>query len=99
LANHSREIVGLADRFQIPTAYPYRYYAVLGGLMSYGVNNVSLFKQAAPYVDKILRGAKPSDLPVQQPTHFDLIINMKAAKALGLTIAPGLIGSADEVIE
>jgi putative ABC transport system substrate-binding protein len=99
LANHSREIVGLADRFQIPTSYPYRYYAVLGGLMSYGVNNVSLFKQAAPYVDKILRGAKPSDLPVQQPTHFDLIINMKAAKALGLTIAPGLIGSADEVIE
>jgi putative ABC transport system substrate-binding protein len=99
LANHSREIVGLADRFQIPTSYPYRYYAVLGGLMSYGVNNVSLFKQAAPYVDKILRGAKPSDLPVQQPTHFDLIINMKTAKALGLTIAPGLIGSADEVIE
>ena len=99
LANHSREIVGLADRFQIPSSYPYRYYAALGGLMSYGVNNVSLFKQAAPYVDKILRGAKPSDLPVQQPTHFDLIINMKTAKALGLTIAPGLIGSADEVIE
>ncbi len=98
-ANQSRAIVALADRFQIPTSYPYRYYAALGGLMSYGVNNVSLFKQAAPYVDRILRGAKPSDLPIQQPTHFDLVINMKTAKALGLTIAPGLVGSADEVID
>jgi len=67
--------------------------------MSYGVNNISLFKQAAPYVDKILRGAKPSDLPVQQPTRFDFVINMKTAKALKLSIAPGLLVSADEVIE
>jgi putative tryptophan/tyrosine transport system substrate-binding protein len=81
LANNSREIVALADRFQIPTSYP--YYAALGGLMSYGVNNLSLFKQAAPYVDRILRGEKPSDLPMQQPTRFDLVITMKTAKALG----------------
>jgi len=99
LANHSREIVAFADRYQITTSYPYRYYAAQGGLMSYGVNNISLFKQAAPYVDKILRGAKPSDLPVQQPTRFDFVINMKTAKALKLSIAPGLLVSADEVIE
>lgn len=98
-ANHSREIVALADRFQIPTCYPYRYYAAQGGLVSYGVNNVSLFKQAAPYVDKILRGAKPSDLPVQQPTRFDLVVNMKTAKALGLSVAAGPLAGADEVVE
>lgn len=98
-ANHSKEIVALAERFQIPTSYPYRYYATQGGLVSYGVNNLSLFKQAAPYVDKILRGTKPSDLPVQQPTRFDLVINMKTAKALKLSIAPGLLASAEELVE
>lgn len=98
-ANHSREIVALAERFQIPTSYPYRYYAAEGGLVSYGVNNLSLFKQAAPYLDRILRGAKPNDLPVQQPTRFDLTLNMKTAKALGLSVAAGLLASADEVIE
>ena len=98
-ANHSGEIVALAERFQIPTSYPYRYYVAQGGLVSYGVNNLSLFKQAAPYVDKILRGTKPGDLPVQQPTRFDLIINMKTAKALKLSMAPGLLASADELIE
>jgi len=67
--------------------------------MSYGVNNLDLFKQAAPYVDRILRGAKPNDLPVQQPTRFDLIINMKTAKALRLTILAGLLASAEEVID
>ena len=99
LANHSRQIVALADRFQIPTSYPYRYYATQGGLVSYGVNNLDLFKQAAPYVDKILRGAKPADLPVQQPTRFDLVINMKTAKSLRLPVAAGLLASADEVLE
>lgn len=98
-ANHSREIVALAERFQIPTCYPYRYYAAQGGLVSYGVNNVDLFKQAPPDVDRILRGARPGDLPVQQPTRFDLVINAKAAKALKLSVAPGLIASAAEVIE
>jgi ABC-type uncharacterized transport system substrate-binding protein len=99
LANHSGKIVALAERFKIPTCYPYRYYAAQGGLVSYGVNNVSLFKQAAPYVDKILRGGAPRDLPVQQPTRFELVVNLKAAKTLGLSVAGGPIAGADEVIE
>jgi putative tryptophan/tyrosine transport system substrate-binding protein len=90
---------GLAERFRLPAVYPYRYYAAQGGLLSYGVNNVDLFRQAAPYVDRILRGAKPSDLPVQQPTRFQLVINMKTAKALNLTVSQSLQASADEVIE
>ncbi len=98
-ANHSREIVALAERFQIPACYPYRYYAVQGGLVSYGVNNVELFKQAAPYIDRLFRGTKPGELPVQQPTRFDLVINAKTAKALNLSVTPGLIASAAEVIE
>jgi putative tryptophan/tyrosine transport system substrate-binding protein len=73
--------------------------AAQGGLLSYGVNNVDLFRQAAPYVDRLLRGAKPSDLPVQQPTRFQLVINMKTAKALNLTVSQSLQTSADEVIE
>ena len=85
--------------------YPYRYYAAQGGLLSYGVNNVDLFRQAAPYIDRILRGAKPSDLPVQQPTRFQLVINAKTAKALAnqgrgrvtelrvtIVVALGLVG-------
>jgi len=98
-ANHSREVIALAEHFQIPTSYPYRYYAAQGGLISYGVNNLDLFKQAAPYVGRILRGEKPSDLPVQQPTRFDLIINMKTARALSLPIPAGLLASANEVLE
>jgi len=98
-ANHSREVIALAEHFQIPTSYPYRYYAAQGGLISYGVNNLDLFKQAAPYVGRILRGEKPSDLPVQQPTMFDLIINMKTARALSLPIPAGLLASANEVLE
>lgn len=98
-ANQSREIVALAARFRVPVSYPYRYYAGQGGLMSYGVNNVDLFKQAAPYVNSLLRGAKPGDLPVQQPTRFDLVINNKTVKALNLSIPTTLLASADEVIE
>jgi len=98
-ASHSTQIVALADRFRLPAVYPYRYYVAQGGLLSYGVNNVDLFVQAAPYVDRILRGAKPSDLPVQQPTRFQLVINMKTAKALNLTVPQSLQASADEVIE
>ena len=98
-ASHSTQIVALAERFQLPAVYPYRYYAAQGGLLSYGVNNVDLFRQAAPYVDRILRGAKPSDLPVQQPTRFQLVINMKTAKALNLTVSQSLQASDDEVIE
>lgn len=98
-ASHSTQMVALADRFRLPVVYPYRYYAVQGGLLSYGVNNVDLFHQAAPYIDRILRGAKPSDLPVQQPTRFQLVINMKTAKSLNLSVPPSLQASADDVIE
>jgi len=98
-ANNREELIALAARFKVPTCYPYRYYAGLGGLMSYGVNNVDLFRQAAPYLDRILRGAKPHDLPVQQPTRFDLVINNKTAKALNLLIPAPLLASAQEVIE
>jgi putative tryptophan/tyrosine transport system substrate-binding protein len=97
-ASHSTQIVALAERFRLPAVYPYRYYVAQGGLLSYGVNNVDLFQQAAPYVDRILRGAKPSDLPVQQPTRFQLVINMKTAKALDLAVPPALQASADEVL-
>jgi putative ABC transport system substrate-binding protein len=85
-ASHSSQIVALAERFRLPAIYPYRYYVAQGGLMCYGVNNVDLFRQAAPYVDRILLGAKPSELPVQQPTRFNLVINLRTAKALDLSI-------------
>jgi putative ABC transport system substrate-binding protein len=98
-ANNRDDLIALAARFGIPTSYPYRYYAGLGGLLSYGVNNVDLFRQAAPYLDSILRGAKPRDLPVQQPTRFDLVINSKTARALNLKVPTTLLASADEVIE
>jgi putative ABC transport system substrate-binding protein len=98
-ASHSAQIVQLAERFKLPAVYPYRYYVEQGGLLSYGVNNVDLFRQAAPYIDRIFRGAKPSDLPIQQPTRFDLTINMKTANALGLTVPQVFQASVDEVIE
>jgi putative ABC transport system substrate-binding protein len=98
-ASHSTQIVALADRFRLPVVYPYRYYVAQGGLLSYGVNNVDLFRQAAPYIDRILRGAKPADLPVQQPTRFQLVINVKTAKALNLAVPQSLQVAADEVIQ
>ena len=96
---HRARIVELAARYRLPGIYEYRGFADAGGLMSYGVNIVELFRSAATYVDKILKGAKPADLPVEQPTKFELVINMKTAKALGLTIPPSLLLQADEVIE
>jgi putative tryptophan/tyrosine transport system substrate-binding protein len=98
-AGHSAQIVALAERFRLPAVYPYRYYVAQGGLLCYGVNNVDLFRQAAPYVDRILRGAKPADLPIQQPTRFELVINKKTAKALNLAMPSSLLTGADEVIE
>jgi putative ABC transport system substrate-binding protein len=98
-ASHSAQIVSLAARLRLPVVYPYRYYIAQGGLLSYGVNNVDLFRQAAPYVARILNGTKPADLPVQQPIRFQLVLNLKTAKALGLTLPPLLLARADEVIE
>jgi putative tryptophan/tyrosine transport system substrate-binding protein len=96
---HRGLIISLAARFRIPAVYPYRYFAEAGGLLSYGVDAVDLFRRAAEYVGRILRGAKPADLPVQAPTKFELVINLNAAKALGLVIPRVLLASADAVIE
>ena len=97
-ANHAR-INTLALGARLPTIHPFRDYLGAGGLMSYGANNPDLFRRAGDYVDKILRGAKPADLPVEQPTKFDFIINLTTAKALGLDVPPPLLARADEVIE
>jgi putative tryptophan/tyrosine transport system substrate-binding protein len=89
----------LAQRVRMPTIYGNREYADAGGLVSYGPNYPDLFRHAADHVDKILRGAKPADIPVEQPTKFDLIVNLKTAKAIGLEMPPTLLARADEVIE
>jgi putative tryptophan/tyrosine transport system substrate-binding protein len=83
----------------LPSVYPYRYYAIDGGLATYGPNTLDPVRRAAGYVDRILKGEKPADMPVQAPTKYELIINLKTAKALGLTIPPSLVTTADEVIE
>ena len=94
-----RPILDFAKRNQLPAVYPFRPYADDGGLMAYGVDLKDLFRRAGYYVDKILRGTKPSDLPVEQPTKFELVINLKTAKALGLTIPQTLLQRADQVIQ
>jgi putative ABC transport system substrate-binding protein len=96
---HMQRIADLALKHRLPTMYFADEFPKAGGLMSYGVNLAALFRRAAYYVDRILRGAKPADLPVEQPTKFDFIINLKTAKALGLTMPPTLLARADEVIE
>src|SRR5260370_30770915 len=96
---HRIRINTLAVGARLPTMHGFREYVEAGGLMSYGPNFPDLFRRAADYVDKILRGAKPSDIPVEQPTKFDLVINATTAKALGLTIPESFLLRADEVIE
>jgi putative ABC transport system substrate-binding protein len=92
-------ITSLAARTHLPTIYPYRYMVAAGGLISYGIDTIDLYRRAPAYVDRILKGAKPADLPVQLPTKFELAINLKAAKELGIDISATLLGRADEVIE
>ena len=96
---YRQEIVALASRYRLPTVYPWRFFPELGGLMSYGFDQSELFRTAAGYVDRILKGEKPGDLPVQAPTKYELVINRKAAKALGLDVPLSLLGRADDVIE
>jgi putative ABC transport system substrate-binding protein len=96
---HRDQIIALAARHRLPAVYPYRYYAASGGLLSYGSEQADVFRRAASYVDRILKGASPGELPVQAPTKYELVINLKTAKALDLEVPPMLIARADEVIE
>jgi putative tryptophan/tyrosine transport system substrate-binding protein len=97
--NNRNEILGLAARYRLPALYPLRSFATDGGLISYGTNPIDPFREGASYVDRVLKGEKPADLPVQFPTKYELVINLKTAKALGLTVPPSLLSRADEVIE
>ena len=97
--NERARIVALAAKYRMPAIYPEREYAEDGGLLAYSQNVSHQFRRAASYVDKILKGAKPGDLPIEQPTKFEMVINLKTAKALGLTIPPSILARADEVIE
>jgi putative ABC transport system substrate-binding protein len=98
-ANHPDVIVSSAARHRLPVVYPFRYFVTAGGLISYGPDLVDPYRPAAAYVDRILRGEKPADLPVQAPTKFELVLNLKTAKTLGLTVPQSILLRADEVIQ
>ena len=97
--DYHRDVVAFVNQARLPAIYPEREYADDGGLMAYGANVADNFRQAAGYVDRILKGAKPGDLPIQEPVKFDFIVNLKTARELGLTISPAIFARADEVIE
>jgi len=99
LDRHARRIAELAAKSRLPAMYMLRFYVEAGGLISYSADLIELYRRAAVFVDKILKGAKPADLPIEQPTKFELVVNMRAAKAIGLTIPPSLLLRADQVIE
>jgi putative tryptophan/tyrosine transport system substrate-binding protein len=96
---HRAEVIALAARHRLPTVYPFRYFVTAGGLLSYGNDQPDNFRRAATYIDRILKGAKPNELPVQAPVKFELVINLKTAKALGITVPLPLSGRADELFE
>ena len=98
-AANRKLIISLLARYKLPAVYPYRYFAVDGGLIAYGPNTTDTVQRAAEYVDRILKGEKPADMPVQAPTKYELVVNLKTAKALGLTVPDSLLARADEVIE
>ena len=96
---HRDQIVSLAAHYRLPAVYPFRWFAEIGGLLSYGIDSDDMFRRSASYVDRILKGEKPAELPVQAPTKFEMVINLKTAKALGIGVPPMLLATADEVIE
>jgi len=96
---HRALIVRLAEQYRLPAIYPYRFFPTSGGLLSYGFDTVLAFRQAASYVDKVLKGTSPADLPVQAPSTFKMVVNLKAARAIGLTITESFLVRADEIIE
>ena len=99
MTNHRDALIALAAHHRVPAVYPFRYFAASGGLMSYGTDVPEVFRRAAGYVDRILKGTSPGELPIQAPTKYELVINLKTAQALGLAVPPTLLATADEVIE